>query len=162
MWIAFTGTSMQELQDQAKENMRMRDKIEASKAVYSAQKLQHEYLENVSRIDRLTTFRGPASACHRSMRVKENLDVAKSMRMSQHLPGTFGYQKELSRSMKHSRSQSARTPGRYSSSASLLRVFLSTPTAIQITVTCNGRASCWTIKQDTGRHRMYGTDSSVQ
>lgn len=95
-----------ELEAVAKANLRIRDKIKSSKPVYSAQKLQHEYLENVSRIDRLSTFRGPATASHRSTRVKEHLEVAKSMRMSQHLPGTAGYQKELSRSM--ARSQSAR------------------------------------------------------
>lgn len=109
------GKILQELAEHAKVALRMREKIESSKPVYSAQKLQHEYLENVSRIDRLSTFRGPRSASHRSTCVREDLNVAKSMRMSQHLPGTAGYQKELSRSMKHQRSQSARTSGRFSS-----------------------------------------------
>lgn len=107
----------QELETLAKENLRMRDKIKASRPVYSVQKLQHEYLENVSRIDRLSTFRGPSSASHRASCVKENMDVAKSMRLSQHRPGTQGYQKELARSLKQQRSQSARTSGRYGDSA---------------------------------------------
>lgn len=106
--------SVQELENYAKANMRMRDKISAAKPVYSAEKLEHEYLENVSRIDRLCTFRGPSSASHRSMRVREHLDVAKSMRMTRHLPGSAGFRQELSRSIKHQRSQSARTPGRWS------------------------------------------------
>jgi hypothetical protein len=114
MNIALTcDSSFQELEDRAREGLRMQQKIVASKPVYSAQKLQHEYLENVSRIDRLSTFRGPRSASYRASRVSEHLDVAKSMRMSLHRPGTAGYQKDLSKSMKHQRSKSARTSGRY-------------------------------------------------
>lgn len=108
-------TRRKALEKEARDNMRMRDKIEAAKPVYSAEKLQHEYLENVSRIDRLSTFRGPSSASHRSTRVKEHLDVAKSMRMTRHLPGTAGFRQELSRSIKQQRSQSARTADRHGS-----------------------------------------------
>ena len=107
-----TGFTVQELENHAKETMRIRDKIQAVKPVYSTEKLEHEYLENVARIDRLCTFRGPPSANHRSRRVRENLEVAKSMLMTKHRPGTSGFRSELSRSIKQQRSQSARTPGR--------------------------------------------------
>lgn len=87
--------------------MKIRKAIETRKPVYSARALEHEYLENVSRIDRLSTFRGPRSAVHRSSRVAANLEVAKSMRATRHLPGTDGYQRVLSRTMTRNRSQSA-------------------------------------------------------
>lgn len=91
----------------AHENMKIKRAIDSRKPVYSARALEHEYLENVSRIDRLSTFRGPRSAVHRSSRVAASLEVAKSMRATRHRPGTDGYQRELSRTMTRNRSQSA-------------------------------------------------------
>lgn len=92
----------------AKENMKIKQAIESRKPVYSARAMEHEYLENVSRIDRLSMFRGPRTAVHRSSRVAEALDVAKSMRGTRHRPGTEGYQRDLARTMTLKRSQSAR------------------------------------------------------
>lgn len=91
----------------ANENMKIKRAIDSRKPVYSARALEHEYLENVSRIDRLSTFRGPRNAVHRSSRVAASLEVAKSMRATRHLPGTDGYQRELARTMTQNRSQSA-------------------------------------------------------
>lgn len=118
---------MQELEQLARDNMKIKQAIESRKPVYSAQALEHDYLENVSRIDRLSTFRGPRSAVHRSSRVAANLDVAKSMRGTRHLPGTDGYQRDLARTMTHRRSQSAHA--RYAPGAPLFAAWTTRCTA---------------------------------
>ena len=48
---------LQELERIASENMKVVRAISARKPVYSAEKLEHEYLENVARIDRLRQYR---------------------------------------------------------------------------------------------------------
>jgi hypothetical protein len=94
--------SLQELKHLAKENLKIIRSIEMRKPVYSAQQFEHEYLENVSRIDRLSSFRGPAKAAHRPSAVSASLEVAKSMRNTKWLPGTDGYQRDLAKSMTRS------------------------------------------------------------
>jgi hypothetical protein len=94
---------VQELVHLAKENLKIVKAIETRKPVYSARQMEHEYLENVSRIDRLSSFRGPASARHRPAAVSASLEVAKSMRSTKWLPGTDGYNRDLAKSMNRSR-----------------------------------------------------------
>jgi hypothetical protein len=87
----------------AKENLKIIEAIETRKPVYSARQMEHEYLENVSRIDRLSSFRGPTSARHRPSAVSASLEVAKSMRRTKWLPGTDGYNRDLANSVNRSR-----------------------------------------------------------
>jgi hypothetical protein len=93
---------MQELESLAKENMRILKSIESTKLMHTSRKLEHDFLANVSHIDRLSTFRGPSSSRHRPSAVLESMQIAKSMRDTKWLPGTDGYQRDLAKSMGHS------------------------------------------------------------
>jgi hypothetical protein len=90
---------LQELEHLAKENQKIQRAISERKPFISAQALEHEYLENVSRIDRVATFRGPKKSSHLPTAVQDSLEVAKSMRETKWLPGTEGYQRDLAKSM---------------------------------------------------------------
>jgi hypothetical protein len=90
---------LQELEHLAKENQKIQRAISERKPFISAQALEHEYLENVSRIDRVATFRGPKRSSHLPTAVQDSLEVAKSMRETKWLPGTDGYQRDLAKSM---------------------------------------------------------------
>ena len=83
----------------AKENMKILDAIATRKPAYCAATLEHEYIENVSRINRLSRFRGPATARHLPTQVAADTEVAKRMRASKCRPGTAGYQRDLAKSM---------------------------------------------------------------
>jgi hypothetical protein len=64
---------VQELEHLAKENLKVRAAIQGRRPVYSAQRMEHEYLEHVSRVERLATFRGPKSAQHLPKQVRQSV-----------------------------------------------------------------------------------------
>jgi hypothetical protein len=96
---ADTLLALQELEHLANENKKIQRAISERRPFISAQVLEHEYLENVSRIDRLSTFRGPKSSAHLPAAVQESLEVAKAMRDTKWLTGSEGYHRDLAKSM---------------------------------------------------------------